>query len=75
MVNRFNKIGKRYGVKVEDITIQAPPVVPKTHREFGYEDRLPKVSTVVHSLKITPEMRQAIGAAKFHPFADLPGPK
>ena len=30
---------------------------------------------IVHSLKITPEMRKSIGAAKFHPFADLPGPK
>jgi len=75
MVNRFNKIGKRYGVKVEDITVPSAPVVPKTHREFGYEDRLPKVPTQFHSLKITPEMRQSIGATKFHPFADLPGPK
>ena len=39
-------------------------------------DAMAKIkSDIVHSLKITPEMRQAIGAAKFHPFADLPGPK
>jgi hypothetical protein len=72
MVNRFNKIGKKYGVQVEDVTVPSAPVVPKTHREYGYEDRLPKVPTTFHSLKITPEMRKAIGATKFHPFADLP---
>ena len=60
MVNRFNKIGKRYGVQVEDLDIAQGTKHPEAY---------------VHSLKITPEMRKAIGGSKFHPFADLPGPK
>jgi len=59
MVNRFNKIGKKYGVQVEDIDIAQGTKHPETY---------------THSLKITPEMRKSIGATKFHPFADLPGP-
>lgn len=59
MVNRFNKIGKKYGVQAEDLDIAQGTKHPETY---------------AHSLKITPEMRQSIGAAKFHPFADLPGP-
>jgi hypothetical protein len=70
MVNRFNKIGKRYGVQVEDVPIGLGD------KKYTYEGLkiLGKTGETVHSLKITPEMRQAIGAVKFHPFADLPGP-
>jgi hypothetical protein len=65
MVNRFNKIGKKYGVQVEKMKIGAP-------KGWAYSNTSDEVT--VHSLKITPEMRKSIGAAKFHPFADLPGP-
>jgi hypothetical protein len=143
MVNRFNKMGKRYGVRVEEMPLVSKPWVIKYGRGFErgeeYADSWPKavqkftrqvddrlipefdrrlltknisreelnkyfldarifldvnnkpisfgemvtstgssilnvpISTV-HSLKITPEMKESIGASKFHPFADLPGP-
>jgi len=74
MVNRFNKIGKRYGVQVEQAKIVGNP---RYDVPFDQRRKLDtsQGATIVHSLKITPEMRQSIGAAKFHPFADLPGPK
>ena len=71
MVNRFNKIGKRYGVQVEKTKILENPVV---QADGIFEPPWGAKYTEIHSLKITPEMRQAIGATKFHPFADLPDP-
>jgi hypothetical protein len=71
MVNRFNKIGKRYGVQVEKTKILENPVV---QADGVFEPPWGAKYIEIHSLKITPEMRQAIGATKFNPFADLPGP-
>jgi hypothetical protein len=140
MVNRFNKMGKRYGVKVEKIKLpgtghklpdwkrEVEPIVDELHelapesdmyhKEIdemgralvtgnyaGARNRLEVLYTnhamtleeadeimmnklddiinkgegatevKVHSLKITPEMKESIGKSRFHPFADLPGPK
>jgi hypothetical protein len=67
MVNRFNKIGKKYGVQVEKTKISQGSHLIDDGTKIGYRD-----AVTVHSIKITPEMRKAIGATKFHPFADLP---
>jgi hypothetical protein len=101
MVNRFNKIGKRYGVQVEKTKIAteiqttsyeavrslsspgwtvmssegliSSPTFPTMKEAQTYADSLGITKPItVHSIKITPEMRKAIGATKFHPFADLP---
>jgi hypothetical protein len=72
MVNRFNKIGKRYGVKVEDISLRR--MVGKSRYKYveGMRQPAPENYEIVHSFKIAPEMKLKIGAARFHPFADLP---
>ncbi len=145
MVNRFNKFGKQYGVKVEDVPIKGKtmenvtPAIEHLRKTFQEEaqsfpsertyyneyvgkvnvmeslitkgeykkagrvldeiyeintnsigdalsdidkalkkvERIPKGKQIemTHSIKITPEMKESIGASKFHPFADLPGPR
>jgi hypothetical protein len=127
MVNRFNKMGKRYGVKVEDVpthkqwklkyggiledldpqttntykeavedfTINLQEIHgiqmdgkffihPETGERLTVDQMLKYAGTtikqtsskesMVHSIKITPEMKESIGKSRFHPFADLPGP-
>jgi hypothetical protein len=71
MVNRFNKIGKQYGVQVEKTDLMVEPTVTRQQLKIPGAG---KQAVTVHSMKITPEMRKSIGATKFHPFADLPGP-
>jgi hypothetical protein len=62
--NFLNAYTKKWGGRVEDMTIKSNPMLPKEHKEFGYEDRLPSVGTPAHGLTITPAMRESVMAGQ-----------
>lgn len=55
----LNRYTKKWGGKVGQTKLSLHPQLPKEHKDYGYEHKLPRTPTPVHSLDITPAMRQA----------------